>query len=482
MRYPSIPPEASAVRSNLMAGLGVGMLLVLVFGVTFIAQYTGGPEPEQAKAEQAAGIVGVPLLFAKNEMGYDPVSEDLDKKYFQGFFEVTDQLHKVNFWFKNPHPVPVNFTVRGRSCTACTSANVAIVAPEAMRQFESQTATARLGVGVVPVPDLVTPMAHLALIDSLKWQSMDFETPDVGVTIPAAPDANTPTWGVFQVVVKVTGIGSKRLAAEVGMTVGNAATVRQVFGVTMVGASVFDVTPRKIDLGEFPEGAAPRVAELIYWSATRTQSELPTPSVNVNVKDAFLRVGAPVPLSRGEMEHLSAQKLGGPSRVTGGYRIPVTVLRKLPPAEVVAGGPTQLDVGPYDRQIGITSPGSASVAVAVVANVTGILSLRDGGVIDLKDFNGRSGVERNVVVVSDRADLVLELLPEECHPKFVAVTLGEPKEVGGRREWSVKLVVPPDACQEDLPPDSAVVLRAKSGGETVKVKLSMKGRGFVRGR
>ena len=470
------------MRSNLMAVLGVGMLLVVVFGITFIAQYTGGTEKEDVRPDEVAGIAGVPLLFSKNEMAYDPGSDDLDKKYFDGFVEVTDQLHKVNFWFKNPHPQAVYFTVRGRSCSSCTSANVAVVPPEAMSRFEAQTATARLGVGAVPVPDLVTPMAHVALLNSLKWLPLDFDMPDIGVSIPAAPDANTPTWGVFQMVVKVTGVGSKRLAAEVGMAVGKMPTVRQVFGVTLVGAAVFDVTPRKLEVGDFPEGSAPRTTDLLCWSATRDQSELPTPSVNVSVKDSFLRVGTPIPLTRAEMAYLTADKSGGAARVRGGYRIPVTVLRRLPAAEVSPGGPTQLDVGPYERQIGITSLGSTSVAVAVTANVTGVLSLRDGGVIDLKDFNGRSGVERSVVVVSDRADLALEILPEECFPSFVKVSLGAPTEVAGRKEWSIKLVVPPDACLTDLPPESAVVLRARSGGETVKVKLVMKGRGYARGR
>ena len=476
------------MRSNLLAGLGVGMLLVVVFGITFIAQYTGGTEKDQVVTGEAAAISGVPLEFPKSEMGYDPTSDDVDKKYFEGFFEVTDQLHKVNFWFKNTHTQPVYLTVRGRTCSSCTSANVAVVDPEVVKQFESlqafgvQASVARLGVGVGPSANLGTLLAHMTLLNSLKWQPLDFETPDVGVTIPAATDVNSPTWGVFQMVVKVTGIGSKRLGAEVGMAVGKSPSVRQVFGVTIVGASIFDVTPRKLDFGDFPESATPRGAEILYWSATRDQGELPAPAVNVNVKDAFLRVGTPVPLTRAEMEYLSADKLGGPSRVKGGYRVPVTLLRKLPPTEVSSGSSTQLDVGPYERQIGFTSIGNTSLAVAVSANVTGILSLRDGGVIDLKDFNGRSGVERSVVVVSDRADLTLEIVPEECVPKFVAVTLNAPRMVAGRQEWSIKLVVPPDACQTDLPPDSAVVLRGKSGGETVKVKLLMKGRGYVKAR
>ena len=471
------------MRTNLMAVLGVGMLLCVVFGVTLIGQYSGGPDKDPAKPAAGAAIVGVPLSFTSTEMSFDPTSEDLGKKYFEGFYEVTDQLRPVNFWFKNPHPQPVLFTVRGRSCTACTSANVAVVSAEAMKRFEA-AAAARLGVGVVPVPDLVTPMAHLALLNSLQWQPLNFDAPDAGVTIPAAPDADTPTWGVFQVLVKVGMIGPKRLAAEVGMAVGEAATVRQTFYVTVIGAAALDVAPKRIDFGEFPEGAAPRTAELFCWSATREQDELPPPTASANVKDAFLRLGTPVPLTAADRDRIASDRPGGggPLRVKGGYRIPVTLLRKLPAAEASPGGVTQPDVGPYERQVGVAGVGASVVAVSVSANVTGVLSLRDGGVIDLKDFNGRSGVERSVAVFSDRGDLTLELLPDECVPRYIKVTLGAPADVAGRREWAIKLVVPPDACQADLPPDSVVVLRGVTGGETVKIKLPMKGRGFVRGR
>ena len=162
------------MRSNLMAALGVGMFLAVVFVVTLVSQFSGGPAPEDVRTADGAAESGVPLEFVKTEMSYEPGSDDLDKKYFQGFFEVTDRPVLVNFWFKNIHRQPVTLAVRGRSCTACTSANVAVIDPAAMKRFQSQTAFARLGVGAAPVPDLLTPLAHLALLDSLKWQPLEF--------------------------------------------------------------------------------------------------------------------------------------------------------------------------------------------------------------------------------------------------------------------------------------------------------------------
>ena len=474
------------MRSNLIAALGVGMLLLVVFGVTLISQYAGGPAKDEAKADEQATASGVPLYFVKTSMAYKPGSDDLEEKYFQGFYEVSDQLLKVNFWFTNPHPQPVTFTVRGRSCTSCTSANVAVVPPEALKAFKEQTAVARLTVGVVPVPDLVTPTAHLALLNSLKWQPMEFpdrgDAPVSTVSIPPASPDGTPTWGVFQAVIKISGVGPKRLAAEAGMTLPNAATVWQVFQVDTVGAEILDVTPKKIELGDFPEGAGPRSGELYCWSSTRDQADLPPPTVNANVKDPFLRLGTPVPLTDAEKARIVAEKPVPPTRVRGGYRIPVTILRRVPPGEASPGSPTQPDVGPYERQIGIAGGGVAVLSVPVTATMSGVVGLLDGGVIDLKDFNSRAGVEKTVTIVTDRPDLQLELSSEESAPRFMKLALSEPRTEGGRRLWSIKLTVPPDACEQDLPAGSAVVLRGTSGGEAVKVKLPVKGRGFVRGR
>jgi hypothetical protein len=472
------------VRTNLIAALGLAMLVGVVFVVTLISQYTGTP-PEDPTKPKGQAVLGVPLRFATTEMRYDPGSEDLDKKYFPGFFEVSDKLLKVNFWFKNPNPVPVRFTVRGRSCSACTTANLAVIKPEELAKFERAVAASRLGVGVIPVPDLVTPMAHLALLNSLEWHNLDFERPDESVTVPAAPDADTPTWGVFQVVIKVSVIGFKALSATVGMAAGDGPAIEVPFFVATVGVPPLEVTPRTIEIGEFSEGSAPRHAQLYCWSATRDQSDLIAPAVNVSGNDPFVRVGTPVPFTDDDRAAVPMPK-GGPNgavpRVRGGFRIPVTIYRRVPPAEARPGEPTQPDVGPFERQIGIATLGAPSLAVTVTANVTGIVGLLDGGVIDLKDFNGRNGVEKTVTLVSDKPDLELKLLPEECVPNYLKLTLSPPRTDSGRKYWTVKVVVPAKACLSDLPADSSVVLSGTTGGETIKVKLPVKGHGFVRGR
>ena len=266
------------------------------------------------------------------------------------------------------------------------------------------------------------------------------------------------------------------------MTLGTAPTVQQVFKVAVVGAAVLDVLPRKLDFGDLPEGSAPREAELLCWSSTREQAELPPPTASVNAKDPFLRLGTPVPLTDGEKARLAADKSAGSARVKGGYRVPVTLLRRLPAGEAPAGIPAQPDIGPYERQIGVAGGGAAVLAVPVTATMTGVVGLLEGGVIDLKDFPSRAGVERTASLVSDKPDLALELVPGESGPGYLKLTLSEPRTENGRRLWTLKVVVPPDACESDLPPGSAVALRGTTGGESVRIKLPVKGRGFVRGR
>ena len=473
------------MRSNIIRYVGIGLFLAFVFGMTFIFQYAGNTDDDGDKfIDDTQAIVGPPLRFSIDKMYYNPTSEELPQKYFQSFYEVSEQLALVSFWFQNPHPLPVTLTVRGRSCTSCTSAKVAIIPNAAISAFKNQVAMARFPVGSFPVPDLVTPLAELALLNSLDWKGLDFDRPEEGVVIPAASDPNTPTWGIFQMLIKVTGIGPKQLGAEVGMSVGTMPLVRQPFMVVVNGVPPFDVTPRTIPIGDFPEGATARSYELIYWSSTREQAELGVPIVNVDMKDPFVVIGTPVPITLEERTRYVAVLIseGKSPRCTAGYKIPVTVHRRRTETNLPTGSPIEPDIGPFERQIGITCQGTTTVqTVTVTANVSGLVALSDGMTVDLKDFNGRFGTEKTVNLVSDRPDLQLELVKGQSKPSYLEITLSEPRSESGRRYWSLKVGVPKEACLQELPSDSYIIFSGKSGKETYRVRIPVKGRGFARG-
>lgn len=473
------------MRSYIILVVGIGLFLAVIFGMTFISQYAGNTDDDGDKTIDATqSIVGPPLRFSTSRIAYDPASDELPQKYFQSFYEVSEQLALVSYWFQNPHTLPVTITVRGRSCTSCTSARVAIIPNAALTTFKNQVALARFPMSSFPVPDLITPLAETALMNSLDWKGLDFDRPEEGVLIPATSDPNTPTWGIFQMLIKVTAVGPKQLGAEVGMSVGTMPLVRQPFMVAVNGVAPFDVTPRVIPIGDFPEGATARSYELIYWSSTREQADLGVPIANVDIKDPFVVVGTPVPFTPEERaRYVSALMTEGKSlRCTAGYKIPVTVHRRRNETTLPPGSPVEPDIGPFDRQIGITSQGTTAVtSVAITANVSGLVALSDGLTVDLKDFNGRFGTERTVNLVSDRMDLQLELVKGQSKPSYLEVTLSEPRSESGRRYWSLKVGVPKEACLQELPSDSYLIFSGKSGKETYRVRIPVKGRGFARG-
>ena len=206
--------------------------------------------------------------------------------------------------------------------------------------------------------------------------------------------------------------------------------------------------------GDLPQGASPATRDFIYWSATRgptTDPPLPKPTVTVGGQDPFLKVGEPIELTPEELASLAVQLTiegkGAPVRVRGGYRVPVTLHRHLP-GKPSPGSPAEPDIGPYERQVGVTAAGTLqTVPIPVTANILGLVGLIDAQAADLKQFNGNGGVEKPFNLASDRTDLVLRPLPDEFKPSGVLkVSLSEPQPAGGtRRVWTLKVGVSPGA-------------------------------------
>jgi hypothetical protein len=262
------------------------------------------------------------------------------------------------------------------------------------------------------------------------------------------------------------------------------------FHMALVGVNPFEVVPRSLPFGDLPQGAGPATRDFIYWSATRgpsTDPPLSKPTLTVGGQDPFLRVGEPVEMAPVEVERLALQLTiegkGAPIRVRGAYRVPVTLYRHLP-GKPAPGAPAEPDIGPYERQIGVTTAGTLyTVPIPVTANVLGLVGLVDAQVADLKQFNSHGGVERPFTLASDRADLVLRPLTDEFKPGVLKVSLSDPQPAGGtRRVWTLKVGVGPGAWSGSLPADSVVVLEAKTADGVRKVRIPVKGVAFTGAR
>lgn len=456
-----------------------------VFALTVIKKLDTTPPMDTTGTD--ATSPAMPLQFTYLEMKYDPTSSEPRLKHFAGFHEVSDEEHPASYWFQQTATQPTDVRVLGRSCTSCTSARVGVPPPDEMDAFISRSVLGVFPASAFPVPDLLTAAVFAKLNQSIQWTEFDFENPESRATVPAAAEGK-PTWGLFQMGIKITAQGPKTLSAGVGMKTESMPVAAQLtLTVSMVGVNAFQVVPETANLGSMPEGAVDRSIEIQYWSATRspyvasTRADyLPPPTMNVADDDPFVTLSPPRVLSPDEVAGLArtlSADAGQPIQVRGAYRVTATVHRKLPDGR-------EPDIGPFEKYIGISGPGTNnSRRVTIKGVTTGLVSLASGDVLKLGkngEWNVRYGDKTETQLVSDRPGLEIELVPEESVPSFLNLALSPPEDRSGRRYWTLKVTVPPNTGFGSLPRDACIVLRSK-GPNPQKVRIPVQGIGFRRG-
>ena len=378
------------MNSSLKYAIPLGLIVIVVFGVTVINLNVVTPVNPVPVPGEDGEVVGDLLSFPLQKMGFDPAPQTDDlwpQKYFQGFYEVKDEQIPIPFWFRNKNKVPVSLTVTGRSCTSCTRARVAIVPAAVFKSFANYAAAGALVQSPLGIPDLMTALPAVMLLQSLSWQELEFDHPEKAVEIPAAADDGTPTWGVFQMMVRVSGVGVKPLHAFVGMRAGGGPPTTLRFDTAVIGVAPFTVQPKAIPLGELPEGAGPKSGFVVCWSATRGFDDFPPPLAISGGKDPFLHVGTPVKMTDTDLTRFDAEMArdGQRVRATSGYIIPFTVLRRLPDSPPPpSGAPKEPDIGPFERFIDVSGVGGLSQRVSITATVTGLVNLTDGKMLEFE--------------------------------------------------------------------------------------------------
>lgn len=474
------------MNSTLKMIIPIVLVFGVVFAVTVIKKIDNTPPADTFGTDTPSTTM--PLQFSYTKLKYDPQSSELWNRNFEAFHEVSDVERPACFWFRQTALEPTLIRVLGRSCTSCSSARVATIPQEAMDKFvQNVAADLPMTLSPLPVPDLFTALAMAELTPAIAWHEFDFTNQEDTAKLPAATDADHPIWGLFQMGVKIGAAGPKTLTATVGMKTESMQVPTQVpLSVTFFGMNPFEVIPPNVDLGQFPEGTSPRPVEVYYWSATRTpdaasgEKHLPPPTLVVVGDDPFVTLSQPEKVHGADLEAL-ARRLSveseSPIPVSGAYRVAATVHRQL------ADG-REPEIGPFEKTIGITGPGvNNSRRVTIKGVTTGLVSLVNGDTIKLGNngqWNIKYGDTTEVELVSDRPELQLELVSEEIAPNFLRVTLGEPVDRSGRRYWTLKIVVPPNAGAGSLPRDAAIVLRSK-GPKPQKVRIPVQGQGFRRG-
>jgi len=473
------------MNSTLKIAVPLALLIAVVFAVTFFSVTI---PPDATKMDDDAPADGTgearPLRFFSNIRRWDPTSGSLADQVFEGVYETDTKGHFAHFWFENRNAAPVTIKLRGVSCSSCSGGEVAAIPPETTRALLQMAAVAALPQGLLS--GLPTGMAGpAAALDAprptLAWQKHRFDETREQITyaVPAAANADgwSPQWAVLRLSFDVKSGGKPPLRA---------AFVSEVQGTTQVGvdefaifyepADPFELDKDAIDVGELTDGTPTQTHDLIVLSSTRPALadlgvRVMVPTGAPGAPGPFVTAGTPTRLADADADRLAAAlaaKAKRPVRVASAYRIPITIKPK--------DGAAWADIGRLERDVWV-SVGSVGTPkkMTVTGMVRGPVALSDGKEINVGRFRYADGVTQTFSVTTERPGIELAVVPGECRPDYLEVTLTKEPDRGDRGYYKGTVTVPKQRHQGEMR-DAVVTLEVK-GPTPQRFRIPVRGQG-----
>lgn len=477
------------MKQTLKIAIPVVVLMAVIFGITFFAQYRPRDEEDPTGPGGPGGEPPLRFFTGARKWSPDPFAS-LQDRAFPGFYEVQANAvgtpNGASFWFENRNPEAVLLQLRGVSCNSCSGGRVAPVPPDVARQILEMTAVSAIPTGFysgLPV-GLAGAAGHL---DRLEWQSHTFkDDPKAEYRVPGAADPAgwTPQWGILDLRFSVGAVGHKSLAAEFALQVeGTKRTGGARFNIDFEGVDAFSLSETDINFPELGETSDPLKYTVIVYSSTRGPNgtgpgDLAPPSAVVQMPtgvlgDAgpFVSVGPPVRLPDADLAALAARS-PKPIRVEAAYTLAVTVSPKV--------GDAKADLGPLERDVHVTCGADTTTkTVRVRGRVRGGVWLDDNRKdVDLR-YNFTNGAEQRVTVLTERKDAELVLVPDPATPDFLQLKVerfpADKIPPGTDRGYhQLTVVVPPGKKAGSW--SGSVVLEAK-GPNPQRIRVPVRGTG-----
>ncbi|MBX3397463.1 MAG: hypothetical protein KF873_01870 [Gemmataceae bacterium] len=467
------------MNSSMKTALPIGLVVLMVFGVTFMSQFTA---PPAARVDDTEPETELPLKVVTAEYAFDPAPRpDLwFQRFFPGFLEVgTDgATNRIGFIIRNARRSSVFLTALRPSCPACTTARAAVLPPADLANYFQHVAAGTL-VGPAPAADLLSAIAWASLRPKLAWHEFAFNEPTNKFELPGAAEQGD-TWGLLELGFAMTSSGAptpKQAYFDLYDAAGSKLTFEpQTFTVVLGGRDAQELTAVDFRLPELSDSNPTHTFDVYVVSATRQQ--LPPPPITTN-NDSHLRVGQPVPIGVEDLQSISkaasarAQSNGVAAVIPYkcGYRIPISLSRD-------ANGKS-LDVGPYERILDVgTGPGivvQKPARVRVRGEVVGAVRLEGASSIDFGSYNGDFAQKKEIRLWTEKKDVMLEVDPKLCEPGFLKPTLGAPTPIADRLYWTLTVQIP--AKEGKRPPwEGSIYLRAK-GEKPFNMRIHTSGHG-----
>jgi len=489
--------------------LPIALVVGAIFGITFITSYTSPPKQEDPGPRAPGTSTEPPLRFftlearpgapfdlgkglnpsGDSEAGARPtglgeIANLYRRAIYQADIEIGETGHH-DFWFRNSHPQDVRVALQGKSCQ-CAGAKLGIVPPAAWQQYLERTA-ALGGLPLLPSSAPLLAAAGAELQPKITWQDLVEERvpDDQRPVIAAADDRTGPQLGIVRVTWEGKAEGPKTITAEVYAHLPNApGSIDRLDVQTNIVPSVRLWPPGGAEL-QFGELLAytSSVREFILWSSTRRALDLAL-SLGKSENEPCLVWTEPQPLSDAELTELSrelSRQANFALRARCAYKVRVTLHERRELEHDGMKEVRQMDVGPMAKSLTISAGAKNEIKIALRATIRGEVRIIGGAEdhdrIDLgRPFQSNQEKVKEVRIVSDRPDLDLELAPNATTPPYLEATL-TPRMADGRREWTLRVRVPPEKLFGALPSDSAIMLQVKDASKR-RIRIPVVGRTF----
>jgi hypothetical protein len=467
------------MNSTMKTALPIGLVVLMVFGVTFMSQFTA---PPAARIDDDEPETELPLKTGSAELRYDPMPPPnlWYHRFFPGNFEVgsdgTD--NRFGFIIRNARRSSVFLAALTPSCSTCTSARAAVFPADALNSY-FQTVAAGTMPSAMPIGDLTTAIAWASLRQKIVWHEFTFNDPANKFELPGATEQGE-TWGLLELGFKVTTAGTPSVKSaffDLYNSKGEKLSIDPFpFSVMFGGRDAQEVFTTDFRLPELSDANPAHAFEVICVSATR--SSLPPPTLSAN-GDPHIVITKPIPLGAEELQALSraasarAQSGGVPTLVSYkcGYRIQAMMHRD-------ANGKS-LDVGPYERTLVLgAGPGvviQKPPRLHVRGEVVGAVRLEGASAIEFGSYNGDFAQKKEVRLWTERKGIELEVDPKLSDPNFLKATVGPPVAIADRTYWTLTVQIA--AKEGKRPPwEGSIFLKAK-GEKPFNIRIQTTGHG-----
>jgi hypothetical protein len=481
--------EPRAMKPILKIAVPLVVLVGVVFGITYIMIYV---PPDQKTDDGPTG--DRPLIFPSATRFWQPgwaTAPDDDEKgadplnrLFPGFYE-QGMKGKARFWFQNKNPQPVTIKLLHVSCASCSQGAIYIIPPETVRTTIHTSIVSGLPQGLftgLPV-GMVGPGALFDPARLRPEQAHEFRDPSAVVfKVPAEDNTDgwTPRWGILELGFEANTPppDTRNIESIFECQIeGSTQVERNQFRIAFDVVEPFRMYPDFIDVGQIEESAKSVEREILVYSSTRPQPEKPFPPPGISaypgghVNDKFVVSGSPTPVPAEELDALSqrlTKESGRPVRVTGAYKVPVTVAAKI--------GDQRLDIGQLDQRLQVSIPGADPKFVTVRGTVRGGVWLSNGNAIDVGNFKSRDGMPlAKFELTTDRPGMDLVVVEGQQQPGFVQVTLVKKPDLGGRGYFDVQVHIPKNKQVGSI--ENGVIILEVKGPNPQRVRIPLKGRG-----